>query len=437
MVILAIRSGSAAFQTTLIKAAAIPMKQLAYTQPIWRQLLNDAPFAWFLRREASLSASYQLDELNEEDQKLAAFFDALRIGTESGREPEKELNFNDWGAVFIGTVLGLSLDRLSLIEAAIDAVDDDHDRAEELFQAVQWQRPTVEKIQILEAHDNPLVRQAVIAAYQQPPTDHLIAHWFKDQGSAVICRTLDFIGQHRLTQYQEQISMAYGHAEPSVQFAAAKAGVLTNEPAALSIIEQFALNSSEYLRESLEFIFRFGNHTHTYQWVNNILNSNLSPRIKVLSVAYNGQIDPMPLIFEVMEDVNFAQVAGEAFSLLTGANIIEDNLDEEQPAGDEPTAAQKHDFDEHYRDYEEELPWPSTERTQAWWSENASRFNSGERYLAGLAINRENTLKTLYQGNQAQRRAAAFELAAADQSQALIDTTIPVHYQLALLGKLK
>ena len=138
-----------------------------------------------------------------------------------------------------------------------------------------------------------------------------------------------------------------------------------------------------------------------------------------------------------MQDVNFAQVAGEAFSLLTGADIIEDNLDEEQPAGDEPTAAQKYDFDDQYRDYEEELPWPDTEKTQAWWTENSSRFRSGERYLSGLVINQKNIYQILFQGNQAQRRAAAFELTAADRNQTLIDTTIPVHHQLMLLNKLK
>ncbi|MFK8031233.1 MAG: hypothetical protein AB8G18_13440 [Gammaproteobacteria bacterium] len=409
------------------------MSTLAYHQAIWHQLLNDAPFAWFLRNEASISSSYTLQELGEEDDKLNSFFDAIRLGVESGHTVHDELDFKDTGAIFVSAVLGVMLDSKELFTLAIKEAAQDGERADELFYAVQWKQPNPDFLNLIEAHQSPSVRQAAIAMHELAPESAPVATWLEDSQDTVKCRVLDFIGQHRLAQYEDAVQSEYTNSAESMRFAAARAGLLINDSEARKILESLAVTSTHYSLEALELALRTGKSETNTGLVKKILSSDISSRVKVMAIAYSGLPEFMQVVLEAMSDIDVAQVAGEAFGLMTGVDIVEDDFDDEQPSGDEPTAAEKRAIDPFYRDYEEDLPWPHVVKCWDWWRDNGGSYGSGSRYLAGLEVNARNIERLLHTGNQVQRHAASVELGGLDNQRATFNTRLPVQLQKDLL----
>jgi uncharacterized protein (TIGR02270 family) len=108
-----------------------------------------------------------------------------------------------------------------------------------------------------------------------------------------------------------------------------------------------------------------------------------------------------------MESPEFARLAGEAFTTITGVDLARADLTQDPPterAADVPL--------EEVLDlvYESNLPWPSPERVQRWWETNGGGLSPGTRYLAGKPIGPQTTPELLLKAKQRQRAAAALEL---------------------------
>jgi uncharacterized protein (TIGR02270 family) len=106
-----------------------------------------------------------------------------------------------------------------------------------------------------------------------------------------------------------------------------------------------------------------------------------------------------------------ARKAGEAFTNITGADLVEMELAGDEPEGFEagPTEDPQDEFVE--MDADEDLPWPDVNKIAQWWAVHKESFNPHQRYLLGQPISQQNLDHVLMYGKQTQRHAAALELA--------------------------
>ena len=391
-----------------------------YCDIIWDQLLNDTPFQWYLRNQAAGHSTYTLDELFEEDDKLESHLDALFIGLKSGGQADDQYNLDDTGMVFVLAVLALRLDSNALLQQCVDNVtssegEEQVEKAEELFLALQWQSPSDSQIRFLLTQKHPYISQAAIAAFPVAIEASVLEQWLTYQDKPIVLRLLEFIGCQTLKQYRDYVSHFFNAEDDDIRFKAACTALLLGDKTALDVIKPFAQSNNAKLRDALLWLFCFSEKQHIPIFVENVLAMDWSPRVQALCIAYSGLTDYIPRLFPLLNQVDVAQVAGEAFSLITGINLVDDDFDDIEPDGDEPSAAQKQQMDDQYCDYEEDLPWPHAEKIEQWWQLNNHKFDSSHQYFSGQTIKQDNLHCILKNGYQIERRIAALHLVALGQ----------------------
>lgn len=128
-----------------------------------------------------------------------------------------------------------------------------------------------------------------------------------------------------------------------------------------------------------------------------------------------------------------SRVAGEAFSMITGIDLANDDLEGEWPAGFAAGPTENSQEDDVAMDLDEDLPWPAPDLIKIWWEKNSNYFQVGTRYLVGKPISVAHCQQVLKTGLQRQRRAAALELAILQADAPLFNTSAPGFRQQQLL----
>jgi uncharacterized protein (TIGR02270 family) len=116
----------------------------------------------------------------------------------------------------------------------------------------------------------------------------------------------------------------------------------------------------------------------------------------------------IPWLIGHMSHDRLARVAGEAFSLITGADLAALDLECAPPESVETGPNDDPGNSNVLMDEEDGLPWPDAARVEEWWAREAQRFVAGTRYFAGAPLTPEQCLHVLRTGYQRQRIAAAF-----------------------------
>jgi len=129
-------------------------------------------------------------------------------------------------------------------------------------------------------------------------------------------------------------------------------------------------------------------------------------------------------------------VAGEAFSLIAGADLARLGLDRKPPKTFESGPNDDPDDPNVAMDPDEGLPWPDVERVDQWWEAQSSRFPKGIRYFMGVPVTREHCIAVLQNGYQRQRILAAQYLCLLEPGTPLFDTSAPAWRQQRLLAKM-
>ena len=141
-------------------------------------------------------------------------------------------------------------------------------------------------------------------------------------------------------------------------------------------------------------------------WVREIWKDPHRLRLAALGACASATLRLAGVTIEWMETEDVARVAGQAFSMITGADLKYLDLDRDPP----PHEPVEEEDELQVLDVDRDLPYPDADKVADWWRSNRDRFQPGQRYLCGLEIKTENLRKVLIQGKQRQRAAAALEL---------------------------
>jgi uncharacterized protein (TIGR02270 family) len=137
-----------------------------------------------------------------------------------------------------------------------------------------------------------------------------------------------------------------------------------------------------------------------------------------------------------MKNAATSRLAGEAFSLITGADLDRLQLFRPQPDDFEGGPTENPEDENVEMDPDEGLMWPDPERVQAWWDANKLRFQPGQRYFMGAPVTREHCIDVLKHGYQRQRILAAHYLCLLNPGTPLFNTSAPAWRQQKLLAQM-
>jgi uncharacterized protein (TIGR02270 family) len=129
---------------------------------------------------------------------------------------------------------------------------------------------------------------------------------------------------------------------------------------------------------------------------------------RLLRVAgWVGDVQVVPWLIGFMADDSWARLAGESFSLITGADLALLDLERKPPEESEAGPNDKPEDDNVAMDEDDGLPWPDQSKVQAWWQANAHRFVPGQRYFVGEPPSPAHGIHVLKTGGQRWRIMAA------------------------------
>jgi hypothetical protein len=134
-------------------------------------------------------------------------------------------------------------------------------------------------------------------------------------------------------------------------------------------------------------------------------------RAAIWALGFSGRIEAAEALRGQMRDPEFAPLAAEAFSAITGLPLAPPFvLPAEAETRGESTGP------------EADLPQPAIERIEQWWKEARSHFKTLERYLGGKPWGSESLLSALEHHPMRRRPALALELAIRTGGNGLLDT---------------
>jgi uncharacterized protein (TIGR02270 family) len=139
------------------------------------------------------------------------------------------------------------------------------------------------------------------------------------------------------------------------------------------------------------------------------------------------------LLTKMNVDAN-ARLAGEAFTTVTGADLVVLGLERRPPEGFESGPSDDPSDPNVEMDPDDGLPWPDPRKVETWWAANATRFQNGQRYFMGAPITREHCIDVLKNGYQRQRILAAHYLCLLEPGTPLFNTSAPAWRQQRLLA---
>ena len=396
---------------------------------VQRQLKHDAPYAWFLRHQASTSPVFRSQHLAELDTRLESYLACFQLNPQERRSLVEKLRLIDWGTVFITALVALRHNDVTVFKRAVAMLADDQ-QAKELSDALcRVSYPTAEPhLAKLIAHENPLARIAAITAtgFFCRDIDKGSVEKLLNDSPAVVAAMLGVIGKNKLVACKDSVSALLAHENEAVRFQAAHAGNLLGIPAALPALQAFCFSETPFLRAAIGLIYHVIPESDIDATLARIHESAFSPRIKAYSIAMAGVPDRIPVLLEWMDDPEYGPVAGEAFSFITGVDIEEDDLSIINVSlceSQEAPLAVKRKKDRWTEAYEEDLPWPEPELVINWWQANQCHFQNGTRYLAGKTLTDNNLQDVLKNGTQTQRLAASLILAVKDPNVMVRDVT--------------
>jgi uncharacterized protein (TIGR02270 family) len=169
------------------------------------------------------------------------------------------------------------------------------------------------------------------------------------------------------------------------------------------------------------------------EWLRPFWKDVKTLRLAAAGIAASGNPEFVPVLLQIMQVDAAARPAGEAFSMITGADLAYLDLERDQPEGFEAGPTEDPADENVAMDPDENLPWPDLKLVEKWWAANNAQFCAGHHFLCGREISPASLIQTLHDGYQRQRAAAALELALLEPRRPLFEVRARGDWQQKLL----
>ncbi|MEK1908530.1 MAG: TIGR02270 family protein [Pseudomonas chlororaphis] len=404
------------------------------------QHIEEATFLAGLRDLAVHAPHYDLAHLLDLDKRIEAHLDALQIGGLKSLDLVlQQLTPNAQGEIFAATVLAFEAANTCAMAQLAEHLRAHPDGARYMGAALGWlDWPRVEPwVEKLLGSPQALFRCIGLAAcgmHRRDPGAVLIAG-LAHADTAVIAQAARTAGELRRRDLMPAIRAHRQHQEAAPRFWANWATAQMGDEEALEPLRQFAEQPGEFQYRALCVWLAWQKREYSIAWIRQLMQNPGQRRIGIQAVGLLGDPVSVPWLIQQMSDLPHARVAGEAFSLMTGADLALLDLElQDLPDFDAGPNDDSEDANV-VMDPDENLPWPDPRLIAAWWQTHAGDFQAGVGYVLGLQQSESSYRQALVRGQQRQRIAAACGIARLRPTEVLFPTSAPAWRQKALLGE--
>lgn len=404
------------------------------------EFAEEAAFLWQLRIRAITAPHYSLDDLAKLDDRIEAHIDGLRVAREQGWEIcKKYLTSKIPAEYFAPSVLALEGGMATRTQAVLDAIGKDEDKAHAFISALGWisyeqAEPHINK---LFASESPLHRYIGVAAsviHRHDPGHHLDKTLY-EAFRLLMTRGLLAYGElgRKIKLNNFSLRSNLSDEDDGIRFSTAWSAAFTGNNEAVEVLKRFVVPESPYKEKALNAALRRMERTSALSWQKQLAELSESTRLAIIGAGIIGDSVLVPWLFDQMKIPELARVAGEAFTMITGADIDHAELRGKRPEGFNAGPSDDPNDNNVELDDDLDLPWPNTESITKWWDRNKGNFPGGARYILGKPVSADHLWHILKTGLQRQRAVAALELAIMQPGQPLFNVRAPATRQQKLL----
>jgi uncharacterized protein (TIGR02270 family) len=384
----------------------------------------------------------KLSDLGKFDSRIAAHLAGLELAGELAWPLcEFALAAPSAGSLFAATLCAIldkrpdRLDRLSSVAAA------DDDIAPGLVSALGWvERERLQGIAVRLLRSNSWFNQSLgISSCAAHGVDPGLSRgpWLHSANSKVRARSLQCVGELGIVGLVSTCTDYVEDTDLECKFWAAWSAVLLgNRTKALDMLTAVALEPGAHRERALRLTLLAAGRDEAHELLMDLASRSIEQRWLIKGAGWVGDPSYVPWLVDLMGQAKFARIAGEAFSLITGADIVGDKLegpsvaDAQAGPNDDPSSPDTE------MDPDWGLPWPAVERVRTWWAAHAQRCVAGERYITGAPVTRNHCSRVLASGYQRQRVVAAEWSSVMSPGVPLFDCCAPAWRQSRALAQL-
>jgi uncharacterized protein (TIGR02270 family) len=206
-----------------------------------------------------------------------------------------------------------------------------------------------------------------------------------------------------------------------------------HDPDVLDVLRELADSASLYAEPALHMALLCLRLDEAHTWVSTMLKDPRHQRFGVEGIGIVGDPARISELIGYMQIEPLSRVAGESFSMITGADLKYLDLYRPNPETFESGPSDDSNDANVAMDQDEDLAWPAPELVRKWWDKHEHGFQTGARYMRGKPIEPAGLIDTLRTGYQRQRAAAALELALLRPSDPMFEVRAPGKRQSARL----
>ena len=391
------------------------------------------------RRQLTRSAHVALRHLARLDERIAAHVDGAVIAGPFGINLARErLAGASPGHGFAAAVLALEAGNRPALDDCLNAVEAVPDPSSGLRSALGWvdrERLTGVARNLLESTSSfrRLLGLTACRLHGVAPGQILVDSLSDTTVRAEALRTVGTLGRTDLFPP----SGTLGEQDAELSFWAVWSSVLlggrNSAPEVLSAAAAAGPHRERAFRLSLQAMTPLAGHSV----LQHLRHDASQRRWLIQGSGIVGDPGYVPWLISLMCDEGPARIAGESFTLITGADLAWLDLERKPPENFESGPNDDPDDPNVEMDPDDGLPWPDPEKIKDWWARNCNRFTPGQRYFMGAPVTREHCIDVLKNGYQRQRILAAHYLCLLEPGTPLFNTSAPAWRQQRLLAGMK
>jgi len=377
--------------------------------------------------------------LRRADERLCAHLDGVAVAGGLGRAMlERSLTSGSAGAMFAAAVCAIQEGDKPFLKTLFAHAAGAPARTRELTSALGWvSAPTLKGLGVaLLGSSDPFHRGAGIAACAMHRVDPgiLSAHRLEDAIPAVRARALRTAGEIGCVEAAPQCRAAVRDEDEDCRFWASRSSVLLGHGgSALELLTRTGLGAGPHRRRGFRFALQAMSITAAHDVLSGLARDPENLPWLIQGSGIVGDPVYVPWLIKHMADPKSARAAGEAFTLITGAELNRLQLEANRPQDFESGPNDDPGESDVDIDVDEGSPWPHATNVEKWWAVNSRRFHKGERYFMGAPVTREHCIHVLKTGYQRQRILAAHYLCLLEPGTPLFNTSAPAWRQQKLL----
>lgn len=402
---------------------------------ILMQHADEAAWLWTVRKRALCAPHYKLKHLVGFDDRLDAHLDGLLVAGEAGwRLCETQLDDQGPGEMFAAAVLALRMGQDPKMDRLLTLAEVVPSMRPGLTSALGWvaskQLPHIKR---LLGSPAPIQRWLGVtcASLHRIDIGSALAILMDDLDENVRIRALRAAGElgcRDLLRCCQRHLVAAG--DPCRFWAAWSATILGDRAESLQVLWTFCVSTNPFQQRALQIALQVLRPRDVHELLTVLEHNPGSNRLRVQSVGIAGDPERVPWLIEQMQVPSLARLAGEAFTLITGADLEEQGLKTGPPGSDGSNPTDNPPDEDVELDPDEDLAWPDASKLEGWWKAHGQRFSAARRHFVGQPVSVQHAQTILRDGYQRQRILAALQIALLQPGAPLFEWRMPAQRQL-------